>query len=100
MSFTKRSGGMLSSLAYVAASQLLMRLVAFLLGVPSSPFSVRDGGKVFAGWILLYAVCCLAIEAVLFLRRKWFTSQASPRAADPYLMAVAELQDERQGRPS
>jgi hypothetical protein len=100
MSFTKRSSGVLFSLAYVAASQLLMRLIAFLSDVPSSPFSVRDGGKVFAGWVLLYAVCCLAIEAVLFLRRRWFTSQASPRAADPYLMAVAQLQDEAQGKPS
>jgi hypothetical protein len=93
----KHSRGWLSSIAYVAALHFLLRLFAFLLEVQSTPFSLRDGGKVFAGWLLLLMVCCLAIEAFLSVWRRWLGPPAPPVAADPYLLAVAELQKERQG---
>ena len=100
MVFTKRRGGWLSDLTYVAALQLLFRLIAFLLKVPSTPFDFREGGKVVVGWTLLLIVCCLAIEACLSVWRTWLTPPAPPFTADPDLLAVAELQKERQGQHS
>lgn len=86
----------LSGIAYVASVQLLIRLIGFLLEVPSAPLDFREGGKAMAGWILLYSISCLALEALLHLWRRWRKPPGPVPAFDPYLMAVAELEKERE----
>lgn len=90
----------LTSIVYAWSLQLLVRLIGLLLDVPSSPLGFREGGRVFVGWVLLYGVCFLAIEALLSLRRRWFSRPVPPAPYDPYLLAVAEMQEERRGEVS
>ena len=47
---------LLAGVAYAATIDALMRLIGFLLEVPSSPFGFKEGGKVLAGWVLLLAL--------------------------------------------
>ena len=70
----------LLQLANVVAFQLLMRLIAFLLEVPSKAFSFRQGWKVFVGWILLALVSLLAVELILS-RCRWWRTLMSPKAS-------------------
>ena len=72
-----------------------MRLIAFLLEVPSPPLTLREGGRVFAGWLLLFLLSHLAVAALLSVRLRWLQRPTPPRAYDAYLMALSELESER-----
>jgi hypothetical protein len=91
----KSSFSWLSGIAYAAAVEVLMRLIGLLLEVPSAPFDFREGGKTLAGWILLFFISVLAVEALLSLRRWWCRPPAPAPSSDPYLRAVAEMEKER-----
>jgi hypothetical protein len=87
-----------SAVAFAATVEGLARLVVFLLEVPSAPFGFREGGKVLAGWILLLFLSVLAIDRLQTLLHRWRTPPPPPAAYDPYLMAVAEMENERAER--
>ncbi len=94
----RKKVSLLSAVAFAAAVEVLMRLIGLLLEVPSAPFDFREGGKTLAGWILLFFMSVLAVEALLSLRRWWCRPPAPAPSSDPYLMAVAEMKKERADR--
>ena len=94
----RKKFSLLSVVVFVAAVEMLVRLVGFLLEVPSTPFGFRDGGNVLAGWILLVFLSVLALERLQTLLHRWRTPPPPPAAYDPYLMAVAEMENERADR--
>jgi hypothetical protein len=83
--------GWLLNVCLVLVANLLTRVIGYLLEVPSAHFSLRDGFKTFAGWLLLYAISILALEAIIYVFRKWTAPQEPPPADDPYLQARADV---------
>lgn len=79
------------------AIRLIMSLIASLLEVPSAPFGFRGGATTFAGWVLLFLVSVVAVESVSSVLRRWLVKPTPPRAYDPYLMALSEMEKERRG---
>lgn len=77
-------------LGCAVSANLLTRLVGYLLDVPSAPFSREGGLKGFAGWVLLFALAFLAVEAVSSVYRWWLRKSPQSAAYDPYLMAANE----------
>jgi hypothetical protein len=84
----------------VLAANLLTRAVGYLLDVPSEPFSFREGFKTFAGWVVVFIVSILAVEALVSGFRRWFAPQVPPPQNDPYLRAVSDLKQDSLGNPS
>jgi hypothetical protein len=92
-------GWLLNVLSALAAN-LLTKAIGHLLDVPSAPFSLRLGFKTFAGWVALFVVSILAVEALLSVYRRWSEPQAPPPANDPYLRAVSDLKQDSLSHPS
>lgn len=90
----------LLNIAFVLIADLLTSVIGYLLEVPSVPFSFREGFKSFAGWVLLFAVSIVAVEALFSVYRKWTAPQEPPPADDPYLRALAEVEKGSMGDPA
>lgn len=85
----------LSNIAYAVAISLLMRLIVFLLEVPSDFFTFRQGGKVLAGWILLFFMSTLSVNAVISVCRWWRTLKSPESPSLQGLQEVFGLEKER-----
>ena len=90
----------LLNIAFVLVADLLTSVIGYLLEVPSVRFSFREGFKSFAGWVLLFAVSIVGVEALFSVYRKWTAPQEPPPADDPYLRALAEVEKGSMGDPA
>jgi hypothetical protein len=96
----KNKSSWLLNIVFVLVADLLTNLIGYLLEVPSARFSFREGFKSFAGWVLLFAVSIVAVEALFSVYRKLTAPPEPPPADDPYLRALAEVEKGRMGDPA